>query len=327
MAVGRSANPLVISAGEPAGIGPDLCIELADELHGSVIVADPDQLHVRARKLSRNLEIALYDAGKNAQPGTICVLPIDFANKTVCGTTDPANAGAILDGLSAAVDGCLRGEFSALVTGPVQKSAINDAGIAFTGHTEYIARQCGGDKPVMLLIANELRVALATTHLPLRNVPDVITAQRLLSVLRTLHADLRRRFNIEDPDIVVCGLNPHAGEDGHLGTEDKTIIAPAVAELQRSGMRVRGPVPADTAFTPAVGKPDAILAMYHDQGLPVLKYAGFGNAVNVTLGLPIVRTSVDHGTALDIAGSGSADSGSFRAAIQVARELTDDTDG
>ena len=220
-----------------------------------------------------------------------------------------------------AVDGCLDGRFAAMVTAPLQKSIINDAGILFTGHTEYLAELTKTPTPVMLLVAGKLRVALASTHLPLREVPDYLTQDRLRDVLRILHADLQSRFGISKPDIVVCGLNPHAGEGGHLGHEDADIIAPVIRELANEGLNIRGPIPADTAFTPAAGTKDAVLAMYHDQGLPVLKYAGFGNAVNVTLGLPIIRTSVDHGTALDIAGTGQADAGSLIAAIELATEM------
>jgi 4-hydroxythreonine-4-phosphate dehydrogenase len=223
--------------------------------------------------------------------------------------------------LRLAVDGCLRGEFAALVTGPLQKSVINVAGIPFSGHTEFLAGLTGTPRPVMLLVAGELRVALATTHLPLREVAGSLSADHLREVLQILHAGLQSRFGIADPEIIVCGLNPHAGEGGHLGHEDAAIIAPVIREFAARGLKVRGPLPADTAFTPAAGPKDAVLAMYHDQGLPVLKYAGFGHAVNVTLGLPIIRTSVDHGTALDIAGTGRADSGSMIAALELAADM------
>ena len=226
-----------------------------------------------------------------------------FAAEVTAGRLNPANAPALLDGLRLAANGCLEKTFSGLVTAPLQKSVINDAGIPFRGHTEFLAECCDAPLPVMLLAAGDLRIALATTHLPLRDVPDAITADRLRDVLGVMLQDLRKRFGFTTPEIVVCGLNPHAGEGGHLGTEDAAIIAPVVAEFADRGERVRGPLPADTAFTPASGHKDAVLAMYHDQGLPVLKYAGFGKAVNVTLGLPIIRTSVDHGTALDLAGT------------------------
>ncbi len=208
-----------------------------------------------------------------------------------------------------------------MVTAPLAKSVIANSGVPFTGHTEFLSGLLGVDLPVMLLVAGDLRVALASTHLPLREVPDFITRERLTRVIQVLHTDLRAKFGIESPEIVVCGLNPHAGEGGHLGVEDDAVIAPVVQELMREGMNLRGPLPADTAFTPASGHKDAVLAMYHDQGLPVLKFAGFGNAVNVTLGLPIIRTSVDHGTAFDIAGTGTADTGSLIAAIELAKTM------
>ena len=227
----------------------------------------------------------------------------------------------MLESLRIAVQGCLDGTFSALVTAPLQKSVINDAGVDFSGHTEFLAELTGTPLPVMLLVAGDLRVALASTHLPLRDVPDYLTKDRLRDVLQVLVDDLRLKFRLDDPEVIVCGLNPHAGEGGHLGSEDDDIIRPVVDEFVARGLRVRGPLPADTAFTPNAGTRDAILAMYHDQGLPVLKYAGFGHAVNVTLGLPIIRTSVDHGTALDLAGTGQADNGSLLAAVRLAAEL------
>jgi 4-hydroxythreonine-4-phosphate dehydrogenase len=240
----------------------------------------------------------------------------------VCGTPDPENSHSLLQGIRRAVEGCSNGVFAALVTAPLQKSAINDAGIPFTGHTEYLAQLTSTPVPVMLLVAADLRVALASTHMPLKDVPAYLTQQRLTDVIEVLNRDLTVRFRIAKPSILVCGLNPHAGEGGYLGSEERDVIAPVVAAMQERGIAVRGPVPADTAFTPGAGKADAVLAMYHDQGLPVLKYAGFGTAVNVTLGLPIVRTSVDHGTALAIAGTGKADPGSMFAAVQMAAVLS-----
>lgn len=301
-------RPIVVTAGEPAGIGPDLCLALArGPLAASlVIVADPDVLRSRAARLGIEL------------PNKLQILPISCPEPEVCGVPSPANSGPLLEGLRLAVDGCLRGDFAAMVTGPLQKSVINDAGIPFIGHTEFIAGLTGTPRPVMLLVAGDLRVALATTHLPLRDVADSLSQDTLREVLGILHNDLQVRFGIADPDIIVCGLNPHAGEGGHLGHEDATIIAPVIREFVDRGLKIRGPLPADTAFTPAAGPKDAVLAMYHDQGLPVLKFAGFGHAVNVTLGLPIIRTSVDHGTALDIAGTGRASSGSMDAAIELA---------
>ena len=237
------------------------------------------------------------------------------------GKPDPGNAATLVDGLNLAVDGCATGRYSALVTAPLAKHVIADAGIPFTGHTEFIAARLNAPTPVMLLVADTLRVALVTTHLPLRQVADQITAERLHSVIEVLHAGLRDLFGMKAPRISVCGLNPHAGEGGHLGSEDAAIIAPVIAQCRERGWQLHGPVPADAVFTKTAGEADAILAMYHDQGLPVLKYAGFGRAVNVTLGLPIVRTSVDHGTAFDIAGRGIADAGSLFAATDLAADL------
>ena len=320
-------KPLIITAGEPAGIGPELCLALAHaELPCEYVIAtDPQLLEARAEQVGVNVrirDIGVKDAAAaRAGSGELNVIATPFPETPCCGKPSPANARALLDGLRLAVEGCVNGRFSALVTAPVQKSVINDAGIAFTGHTEFLAELTGTALPVMLLVAGDLRVALASTHLPLREVPDFLTQDRLHHVLDVLIGDLRSKFGIPEPEIVVCGLNPHAGEGGHLGAEDDDVIAPVVEDFIARGHRVRGPVPADTAFTPAAGQRDAVLAMYHDQGLPVLKYAGFGHAVNVTLGLPIVRTSVDHGTALDIAGTGQADSGSLLEAVKLAAEL------
>ncbi len=294
------AKPLVVTAGEPAGIGPELCSALADSEFVSDIVVIGD-----ASLLDERLQ----------------VIDTPFPAQVVAGQPDSSNAETLLSGLRQATEGCLEGRYSGLVTAPLAKSVIADSGVPFTGHTEYLAELTGTELPVMLLVAGDLRVALASTHLPLREVPDFITAERLSRVLQILHDDLRSKFGIERPEIVVCGLNPHAGEGGHLGQEDDAVIAPVIEQLSQAGMRLRGPIPADTAFTPAAGRKDAVLAMYHDQGLPVLKYAGFGHAVNVTLGLPIIRTSVDHGTAFDIAGTGKADPGSLFAAIELAKAL------
>jgi len=315
--------PLIVSAGEPAGIGPDLCLGLPRGRWDRrlIIVADPEQLRQRAAMLSLDVRILIYEPGKALPTDALCVLPIDLPGKTVCGTPDPANSAPLLEGLKRAVAGCQRGEFAALITGPLQKSAINDAGIPFSGHTEFLAGLTHCETPVMLLVGGDLRVALVSTHVPLRDVAQQITGERVSEVIRVLHAGLVSRFGIEDPVINVCGLNPHAGEGGHLGNEDRSIIKPALDALREHGMRLRGPLPADTAFTPICGPADAVLAMYHDQGLPVLKYASFGNAVNITLGLPFIRTSVDHGTALDLAGSGNADHGSLHAAVDLAQTL------
>ncbi len=293
-------RPLVVTAGEPAGIGPELCSALADSDYAADIVVIGD-----ASTLDDRLQ----------------VIDTPFPAPVIPGQPNCANASTLLAGLGRAVDGCLNGEFSGLVTAPLAKSVIADSGVSFSGHTEYLAELTETELPVMLLVAGELRVALASTHMPLRDVPDYITVDRLTKVLRVLNRDLQSRFGIATPEIVVCGLNPHAGESGHLGSEEEAVIAPAIAALVAEGMNLRGPLPADTAFTKAAGYHDAVLAMYHDQGLPVLKYAGFGHAVNVTLGLPIIRTSVDHGTAFDIAGTGQADTGSMMAAVALAAKM------
>ena len=318
-------KPLVVTAGEPAGIGPELCLALAREPLPCDVVVVADAEMLRGRAATTGMDIRITEVAPDDMPpaheGELRVISTPLATLPDCGRPQPANAETLLNGLRLAVDGCLDGRFAGLVTAPLQKSVINDAGIAFTGHTEFLSEITGADTPVMLLVAGDLRVALATTHLPLREVPDHISEEGLHRVLDILLQDLPEKFGIESPEIVVCGLNPHAGEGGHLGTEDDDIIAPVVAQYSAAGHQVRGPIPADTAFTPAAGHKDAVLAMYHDQGLPVLKYAGFGHAVNVTLGLPIVRTSVDHGTALSIAGTGKADSGSLLAAVRLAAEL------
>ena len=321
-------RPLVVTPGEPAGVGPDLVIEFAQRRPDTgkpwLAIADPAVLSQRALALGLDLKLREYRPGAlpRSGDGTLWVLPVQASAPVRPGRPDPANAGYVLATLERAVAGCLSAEFAALVTGPVHKSVINEAGHAFTGHTEYLARLCGGAHPVMLLTAGALRVALATTHLPLRLVSDAITAERLQRVLTILDRDLRARFGLEQPRILVLGLNPHAGESGHLGREEIEIIAPALERLREAGLRLLGPLPADTAFTQRhLEHADAVLAMYHDQGLPVLKYAGFGHAVNVTLGLPIVRTSVDHGTALDLAGSGRAETGSLVAAFDLAAKL------
>lgn len=317
------AQPMIVTAGEPAGIGPDLCVHLATTAWASeiVVLGDIDMLARRAEMLTTDVRLREYDANVSGQSGTLQVLSQALATPEECGQLDPRNSQSLLDGLDRAVEGCMSGEFSALVTAPLQKSAIIDAGIDFTGHTEYLAAKTATPTPVMLLAASDLRVALASTHLPLREVADYLTSDGIVAIIEVLHRDLIEKFSVQDPRILVCGLNPHAGEAGHLGSEDEQVILPAVRTCQSRGMNVTGPMPADTAFTPAAGKSDVILAMYHDQGLPVIKYAGFGNAVNVTLGLPFVRTSVDHGTALDLAGRGTADHGSMLAAVTLAAQL------
>lgn len=318
---------LVITPGEPAGIGPELCAQVAQADFPAqwVVIADPDLLRDRAQRLGLDLELVLYDPDAPRLPqraGILQVLPLALRHHpSQPGLLDPANAAYVLDCLERACDGCLTGEFDALVTGPVHKGVINDAGFPFSGHTEFLAARCGAD-PVMMLAAPGLRVALATTHLPLRQVADHITPAGLEGVIRILDRDLRQRFGIARPRLLVCGLNPHAGEGGHLGREEIEIIAPLLARLRAEGLDLVGPLAADTAFVPDhLAQADAVLAMYHDQGLPVLKHLGFGNAVNITLGLPIVRVSVDHGTALDLAGTGQADPGSLKAALNTALEM------
>lgn len=319
--------PIALTSGESAGIGPDLCLAAAQSArdYPLVCLGDRELLRERAQQLAVPCKLLEYrfEQPPSRAAAELCVLHQPLKHPAVPGQLDRRNAASVLQLIDRAVDGCLSGEFAAMVTAPVQKSVLNDAGIPFTGHTEYIATRCGAALPVMLLAAGKLRVALATTHLPLRAVPAAITRDRLLAVLGILDRDLRRLFGINRPCIAVCGLNPHAGESGHLGTEEQLIIEPALAALRVQGLDVRGPFPADTLFVPRNLAPyDAVLAMYHDQGLPVLKHAGFGTAVNVTLGLPIIRTSVDHGTALDLAGTGRADAGSLLAAIQLAATLT-----
>lgn len=319
---------LVLTSGEPAGIGPDLCIAAAarDWACELIVAGDANVLAGRARMLRSEVRIESYERGGERRPhvpGVLRVLDVPTATSVVPGALNPANARHVLAMLDAAIDGCLRGEFDGMVTAPVQKSVINDAGVPFSGHTEYLAERTGGAHPVMLLASGTLRVALVTTHLPLAAVPSAITAERIAKVVRILHTDLVNKFGIAKPRILVCGLNPHAGESGHLGREEIEVITPTLSSLRAEGLDVLGPAPADTAFTPhMLDGIDAVLAMYHDQGLPVIKYAGFGNAVNVTLGLPIVRTSVDHGTALSLAGTDRADAGSLIAAIELAIQLS-----
>ncbi len=316
-------RPLALTPGEPAGIGPDIVIAWAqaERHHDVVVIADPDLLARRAQRLDLPLSISTDLDNVTRAAGALSVLPISLRARETAGALNAANADYVLETLNTAVDGCLAQDFSGLVTGPVQKSVINDAGIDFSGHTEFLASRCGVDRVVMLLVAGALRVALATTHVPLRAVADAITRERLEDVLEVLIEGLESRFRIGRPRVLVAGLNPHAGEGGYLGREDIDIIAPVCRSF--AGRGVVGPIPADTLFTPKVlAGADAVLAMYHDQGLPVLKHVGFGHAVNVTLGLPIVRTSVDHGTALDIAGTGNADAGSLVAAVALAIDLS-----
>lgn len=317
---------IALTSGEPAGIGPELCIAIAQRPWDCALVciADRDLLVERAARIGLPLEIRPYDPKRVAahEPGVLTVAHSPLAATAKPGTLDPANASYVLALLDTALVGCVQHEFDAMVTAPVQKSVINDAGIAFTGHTEYLAHHCGIERPVMLLVAGDLRVALATTHLPLARVSAAITPRTLHEVLDVLAVDLGRLFGLAEPRIAVCGLNPHAGEGGHLGTEEIDVIIPAIAAARSRGVHAVGPLPADTVFVPRhLQDYDAVLAMYHDQGLPVLKHAGFDRAVNVTLGLPLIRTSVDHGTALDLAGTGKADSGSLSAALTLAIDM------
>ena len=318
---------IAITAGEPAGIGPDLIAALAQENHESdlVVVGDAKLLNERALQLGLPLKTIPYDRQATATPssrGSVHVEHVALQSPCTAGVLDPANANYVLATLERAGKGCLSGEFAAVVTAPVQKSVITESGTPFSGHTEYFAELCGAALPVMLLCADELRVALLTTHLPLSRVPAQITHERITRIGAILHTGLKQWFGINSPRIAILGLNPHAGEAGLLGHEERDIIEPAIQDLRRQGLNVTGPLPADSAFTrEALANFDAVLAMYHDQGLPVLKHAGFGRAVNITLGLPIVRTSVDHGTALSLAGTGDADAGSLRAALQLAEEI------
>ena len=319
---------IALTSGEPAGIGVDLCIQLAQHptLECEIVVlADVELLEQRAKQLHLPISIRLYDPNLPAVSnvaGELCVLPISLAHSAQAGILNKANSGYVLALLDRATQGCISGEFSAMVTAPVHKGIINEAGMPFTGHTEYIANITQGH-PVMMLATEGLRVALVTTHLPLSKVSEAITPDTLESVIRILHHDLIVRFGIAQPTILVCGLNPHAGENGYLGSEEIDVIDPVLEKLRAEGMNLQGALPADSLFTPKyLNDADAVLAMYHDQGLPVLKYKGFGNAVNITLGLPIIRTSVDHGTALDIAGSGRSDIGSLQYAVKTALTMS-----
>jgi len=353
---------IALTSGEPAGIGPELCVAIAQrELPCELVcLADRDLLTSRAQQIGLPVELRAYDSRgasaelrsnggqsrrdrreakrrpperrppklrPNAPPGahergTLSVCHIPLAVESMAGQLEVRNARYVLALLDRAIEGALIGEFAAIVTAPVHKGVINDAGVAFTGHTEYLAERTGTPRPVMMLATGEMRVALATTHLPLKAVSDAIDVPSLCEVAAILDRDLRDRWGIPAPRIAVCGLNPHAGENGHLGDEEIRVIAPAIARMQESGIRATGPLPADTVFVPGIlSGYDAVLAMYHDQGLPVIKHAGFDRAVNITLGLPIVRTSVDHGTALDLAGTGHADPSSLLAAIEAAVAL------
>ncbi len=322
----RDSVRIVFTPGEPAGIGPDLCVQLAQRKLDMdlVVVADPQLLRARARLLGQPLQIQQFDPmapTPSWQAGNIQLLPTNMKRESVPGRLDPKNAEYVLECLRLATQGCMSGRFHALVTGPVHKGVINDAGLPFTGHTEFLADLTHGT-PVMMLATEGLRVALATTHLPLADISRAITQELLEQVISILHTDLQTRFGLRNPKILVCGLNPHAGEGGYLGREEIDVIIPVLERMRLKGIELTGPLPADTLFTPHyLEQADAVLAMYHDQGLPVLKHKGFGRAVNITLGLPIIRTSVDHGTALDLAGSGSANQGSLNVALETALEM------
>ena len=318
---------IVITSGEPAGVGPDACVTLAqrDWEADLVVAADAEVLAAAASALELPLTLERYDSTRPMKPhrgGILQVMHIAAGCPVVPGQLDVRNAAYVIEMLDRACDGCTNGEFAGMVTAPVQKSILMDAGYRFSGHTEYLAERTRAAMPVMLLLNDQLRVALVTTHLALSDVPRAITRDRLRSTLRIVNMDLERHFSLQPPRIAVLGLNPHAGEGGHLGREELDIIEPVIAELRAEGLALQGPIPADTAFTPRFLKTvDVIVAMYHDQGLPVIKHVGFGNAVNMTLGLPILRTSVDHGTALSLARSGKAESGSLSAALALAIDL------
>jgi 4-hydroxythreonine-4-phosphate dehydrogenase len=317
---------IILTSGEPAGIGPELCLAVARAPHPCELVclADRELLAERSRQLGWPVTLREYNAATRHphEPDTLTVLHQPLATKSNPGQLDKRNGPYVLGLLDRAIEGAISGEFAAIVTAPVHKGVINDSGVAFTGHTEYLAEHTGSPRPVMLLATPGMRVALATTHLPLKHVSAAITVESLCAIAAIMDADLRKWWGIQAPRIAVCGLNPHAGEGGYLGDEEIKVIAPAIKLMRERGIQATGPLPADTAFVPRMlAGCDAVLAMYHDQGLPVIKHAGFDRAVNITLGLPIVRTSVDHGTALDLAGTGRADSGSLSAAIQLAVEI------
>ena len=317
-------KPLLISSGEPAGIGPDICLALADCDIPLVVMADMDLLIQRSHLLKKNIHFQEYNPNQSLQTraGELTVLHSACAEEVLAGQLNVKNSPYVLRLLKESVERCMAHEFSGLVTAPVHKAIINKSGFPFTGHTEFLAKHCKVDTVVMMLACEELKVALVTTHLPLRAVPDAITKELIIDVIEELQLSLRRDFNSKDPKIKVAGLNPHAGESGYLGKEEIEIIHPALEQLRLKKIDVEGPLPADTMFSHHHQQPcDAYVTMYHDQGLPVLKFAGFGRAVNITLGLPIIRTSVDHGTALDLAATGKAEASSLLAAVQMAYKM------
>ncbi|MEE9451745.1 MAG: 4-hydroxythreonine-4-phosphate dehydrogenase PdxA, partial [Gammaproteobacteria bacterium] len=304
----HSEARIALTAGEPAGIGPDLCLLLAQQASTSkiTVIADKTLLQQRAQQLELDIKLIDFDPQTTAKPtpvSTLNVYHVPLKVPCICQQSDPANAAYVIETLNIAVQGCLQGQFQALVTAPINKSVIQQGGFDFSGHTEFLATITNTPQVVMMLVTEQLRVALATTHLPLSEVATAINREHLTTTLKILHQDLKKYFAIDKPNIYICGLNPHAGENGCLGNEEIDTITPVIQQLQKTGMSLHGPMPADTVFTEKyLQHADAVLAMYHDQGLPVLKYAGFGQAVNITLGLPIIRTSVDHGTAFDLAG-------------------------
>ncbi len=317
---------ILITLGEPAGIGPEITAQIAQQSwHAELIcVCDPALLQSRASQINQAIKLKLFDPtalSTTHKPGTLYYIPVKLPAPCVPGKLSLQNTSYVIECLKVATDYCLN-HSAALVTGPIQKSIMNEAGINFTGHTEFLAQYCNTQHPVMLFVSDHIRVALATTHLPLKQVPQAITAQLLTTTLKVLHHELQTKFHLANPKIMVCGLNPHAGENGHLGEEEINIITPVLNDLRKNNFDIIGPLPADTVFTEKyLNKSDAILSMYHDQALPVIKHMSFGHAVNVTLGLPIIRTSVDHGTALDIAGTPDADSGSLSAAVALAIKM------
>ncbi len=313
---------IIITPGEPAGIGPDITIAIAQQSWPVelLVIADPDVLLQRAEQLNLPLQCHLYDAKSHRphQAGSLIVLPVKTKAAVIPGTLNPANASYVIKTLELAASLCLQQEADGIVTGPVHKAIINQAGITFTGHTEFFAQYCGVEQTVMMFMVDQLKVALATTHLPLSQVSAKLTQTHLRSILKVLIKGLQQQFHLTSPRLTVCGLNPHAGEEGHLGREEIDVIEPVLAELRAQGHHLIGPLPADTAFIPTqLAQADVTLAMYHDQALPLIKYLGFDRAVNLTLGLPFIRTSVDHGTALHLAGTGRADSGSMQSAIKI----------
>ena len=328
MTTDQSIPRLAVTPGEPAGIGPDILITAIQQPFDAelIAVANPDLLKQRAALLNLPLTLVEFNStipSEIHRPGELKILPIDHQIKGIPGKPSPNDAGYILNTLKIACIGCLQNKFTAMVTAPVNKAVINEAGLPFTGHTEYLAEICGSGYPVMMLADQKLRVALVTTHLPLSEVSDAITYEKLKQVINIVWYDLHNRFDIQNPNILVCGLNPHAGENGYLGMEEKNIIIPALEDLRQNGLRLTGPVPADTAFNlENLQTFDVIVTMYHDQGLPVLKSRGFGEIVNITLGLPIIRTSVDHGTALSLAGTGQGNCSSLTSAINCAISLS-----